>query len=283
MISLIQELSALLHDDLPDRLTRADDSLPPNRSDSSGFSLSHVSRLAVPLEGCHTMEIAREGRIVTIGQIRGGATFMPLGAWNRVDWFVPVRVVTFMFGPEETGANYVTCPGDGRVKNHLEQFLFPPLDREGRTLLEMMSAKGTDGNSREKNLLLVKLLLYHIMDQPPLVSRGKGERTYRNICSWLRENRASRPTREEVAALFKITPNYLSNLFKERSGRSYSSFVNRLKTEEAKRLLSEENLTLAEIAYRCGFGDAAYFCRVFKKETGLRPLEFSRIDTNRPK
>ncbi len=53
-------------------------------------------------------------------------------------------------------------------------------------------------------------------------------------------------------------------------------FVARLRMREARRLLAETRLAVAEVAARVGFEDALYFSRRFRMETGMAPREYRR-------
>ncbi len=48
------------------------------------------------------------------------------------------------------------------------------------------------------------------------------------------------------------------------------------RTQEAKRLLAKTDLTVRQVALRVGFDDPSYFCRFFRRETGLSPGDFRR-------
>ncbi|MBR7145292.1 MAG: helix-turn-helix transcriptional regulator [Lentisphaeria bacterium] len=52
------------------------------------------------------------------------------------------------------------------------------------------------------------------------------------------------------------------------------SYLNKLKLLEAKRMLKETTLPLSEIATRLGFCDDGYFCRFFRRNTGMTPRSF---------
>ena len=67
---------------------------------------------------------------------------------------------------------------------------------------------------------------------------------------------------------------YFRKLFKSAIGVSPAKFMINCKTARAKELLSEDYLSLEEIAERCGFSSLSYFCRVFKSSTGMTPGEF---------
>jgi AraC-like DNA-binding protein len=71
-----------------------------------------------------------------------------------------------------------------------------------------------------------------------------------------------------------ISPDRLRHVFKERTGLSPKQFAAALRVEEAKRLLRDPSLTVAEVAYSVGCEDAFYFSRLFKKATGLSPQGF---------
>ena len=59
-----------------------------------------------------------------------------------------------------------------------------------------------------------------------------------------------------------------------RSGESIGKYIQRRRLCEAKRLLAETDNSVRKIAEAVGFPDNSYFCRVFKKETGVTPLTF---------
>ncbi len=67
---------------------------------------------------------------------------------------------------------------------------------------------------------------------------------------------------------------YLSRHFKVETGQSIMQYYRTLKINEAKRMLREQPLTVAEIATLLCFDTPQYFSRVFKTETGKTPGEY---------
>lgn len=61
-----------------------------------------------------------------------------------------------------------------------------------------------------------------------------------------------------------------------------ATLIQNRKVLEAKRLLSNHQLTIQEVAYRLGFEQPTYFTKYFKKSTGLTPKEFTRHIANSP-
>lgn len=67
---------------------------------------------------------------------------------------------------------------------------------------------------------------------------------------------------------------YLSRCFKEYIGISFGEYVGRYRINEAKRLLTETNLSVLNIAYESGFNSLRSFNRAFKDELGMTPTEY---------
>lgn len=78
----------------------------------------------------------------------------------------------------------------------------------------------------------------------------------------------------EVAAVFGISPNYLSQLFGKYNDTGFNEYINICKISESKKLLTEGNYKVYEIADMLGFESAFYFSKVFKKIEGISPTEY---------
>ena len=74
-----------------------------------------------------------------------------------------------------------------------------------------------------------------------------------------------------------ISENYLSRLVKKYTGRSVGAWIDIVRIQRAKRLLSETRLPIIDIAAAVGIEDQSYFSRLFKKETGLTPSSFRKM------
>ena len=63
-------------------------------------------------------------------------------------------------------------------------------------------------------------------------------------------------------------------LFTHLVGEHPSTYLRRKQIDCAKRLLTQTDLTMNVIAYKCGFGTRTTFFRAFKRETGMTPREY---------
>ena len=93
----------------------------------------------------------------------------------------------------------------------------------------------------------------------------------RNLCTLRRQQRY---TLEEVADAVHLHPAYFSSIFKQCNGSSFKEYLNMVRVEESKRLLSNTEYSIIDIAVACGFDDQSYFSKVFKKYTGMSPKQY---------
>ncbi|MDY3251177.1 MAG: response regulator [Candidatus Choladocola sp.] len=77
-----------------------------------------------------------------------------------------------------------------------------------------------------------------------------------------------------------ISPNYLSHIFKTECGTSISEYVNQVRIQKAKELISNSNMMIYEIAEAVGYGNYIRFTQVFKKYEGCSPVQFRKLHEN---
>ncbi len=81
-----------------------------------------------------------------------------------------------------------------------------------------------------------------------------------------------------VAALaerFAYHPNYLSQMFKQETGRSLQEYIIHERMDLSKRLLSK-GMPVGDVALRVGYGNVTHFSRIFKKNEGLSPKQYQQ-------
>lgn len=84
-------------------------------------------------------------------------------------------------------------------------------------------------------------------------------------------------TLSDLCAHFLKSKSYISHLFKKKSGMTLRSYCNKLKIEDAKKLLKNTNMPITKIAFDVGFNDVSYFVSLFKKESGESPLQYRKL------
>ncbi|MCU6711973.1 response regulator [Paenibacillus sp. J5C_2022] len=80
----------------------------------------------------------------------------------------------------------------------------------------------------------------------------------------------------EVSQETHISPQYLSKLFREKTGETFIEYMTKLRIDEAKRLLQEPGVKVYEVAERVGYSNWKHFSRVFKQYTGYGPSDYKK-------
>lgn len=78
----------------------------------------------------------------------------------------------------------------------------------------------------------------------------------------------------DIAAAACCSPSHLRTLFRNSCGESPIHYLNRMRIEHAKEMLTSNLFRLEEIASACGFRNVYYFSRVFKEYTGISPGKY---------
>ena len=79
---------------------------------------------------------------------------------------------------------------------------------------------------------------------------------------------------QTISDKFFFHPSYFSRRFKERFGESFVNYVTAARIRKSEKLLSDPSLKIQEVAELVGYPDAAYFSSVFRKSTGMTPIQF---------
>lgn len=83
----------------------------------------------------------------------------------------------------------------------------------------------------------------------------------------------------QYAELLYVTPNHLNALCRHLVGKTAGELIRERILLEAKRLLTNAEMSVAEIGYTLNFQDSSYFNRFFKKYTGTTPDDFRKAFT----
>ena len=76
---------------------------------------------------------------------------------------------------------------------------------------------------------------------------------------------------------------YLSSLFSEVEGITIEKYIINQRIEKVKEMITYDQLSLSEIAYKLGYSSVAHLSNQFKKVTGLTPSHFKQVGENKRK
>lgn len=99
----------------------------------------------------------------------------------------------------------------------------------------------------------------------PLVSRA---------IKYIEENYTQTISINELCDSYKINKCYFCNLFKKETGYTFINYLNNYKVEKSKELLKNLSLSLLDVSLAVGYNNQSYYSTIFKKFTGITPLEY---------
>ncbi len=121
--------------------------------------------------------------------------------------------------------------------------------------------------------LIQALTFYTIFKETIYLQRTNFKKNFNDFLS---EHLSDELSVDYIALSLGIGKTKLYDSCKKYLGCSVASHIKNLRIEEAKRLLKDTALSVAEISERVGFSDYNYFCRVFKRETGISAKKYRK-------
>lgn len=140
----------------------------------------------------------------------------------------------------------------------------------------------SDSNVRDMKIyeFLTKLLTMMIeenWDKQTMHYSTSQKRNLQDVKLYLDEHYNEKISLEFLSEHFFINKFYLTRLFKDQFGDSITNYLIKIRITQAKQLLRFSDLSISEIAQKCGMNDANYFSRIFKKVEGCTPGEFRKL------
>ena len=86
----------------------------------------------------------------------------------------------------------------------------------------------------------------------------------------------------KLADIFSYTEKYLSHLFKKNTGVNFNAYLTQMRIDYAVKCIEGGMRSISEIAELCGYYDALYFSKVFKRVKGDTPLAFMKKSEEAP-
>lgn len=107
--------------------------------------------------------------------------------------------------------------------------------------------------------------------------RDRDVQPIRNAKLYIQKHFTEPLTLEEVSDAIGFSVNYFSTLFKKETGEGFNKYLTKVRMDEARNLLRDTPLSVAEICAKVGYGDVKHFTKTFKNETSLTPGEYRKL------
>ena len=195
--------------------------------------------------------------------------------------------------PQGWGVSFDPALLDAELQRTLEQSFVGPqvlnpksaFFRQATRMMELMEDLQTNSsNTRTSqaihalltaslNLLIGLATPEHSRENPKESRASVIERAFRRL---LEQHYKECKQPAYYAAKLAVSVAHLNDTVKQSTGRTVSVHIQTRAILEAKRLLGFTDLSVKEIGYEIGYNEPVYFGKVFKKNTGVTPLDFRR-------
>ncbi len=124
---------------------------------------------------------------------------------------------------------------------------------------------------------LLLALQERISAEPPAQKEGGlSNSSFIQMMSYINSHYDQGLSLNQLAKEMNLNANYLSQVFKKETGKTFLKYITELRIEKAKELLDSGDRSVSQIASSLGFNDYFYFLKTFKRVTGLTPKQYKQ-------
>lgn len=131
--------------------------------------------------------------------------------------------------------------------------------------LEFISILNDLGNSKNQRMLSNSSVEKEDFDNSDKIKK---------VYEYIQQNFNKTITLNEISELVNMSPVTFNRFIKSRTGKTFITYINDTRIGFASRWLLDSELSIGEIAFKCGFNNIANFNRLFKKSKQCTPKEF---------
>ncbi|RUT78215.1 AraC family transcriptional regulator [Ancylomarina longa] len=187
------------------------------------------------------------------------------------------------FKKESFGKEFFLLPEMSRIRKFLKKS-FQGVRVNGSTKFKIIQQLKTLHTSDFAQRIIILLQILQILalsdDLEYLASenfvesfkQSSNQKLYK-IYEYVSKNFQQKIELEEAAKVANMSKSAFCRFFKSKTKKTFSEFLNEMRINYSKKLLLEGKLTIAQIAYECGFNSPSYFNKQFKAFTGNSPLQ----------
>lgn len=228
-----------------------------------------ISHTLLWCQNCSVVITDKSGKVLTVKQNQ--IVYMAKGSEYRLDFFDtdPSRADTIVIHFQMTDLN-----GEDIIPSTIPMICMKDVDLSFAMLINSMA------DEFKNNIVCVPELKSSIYKLLSAICQKRKKRAIKNkyTCIYtgiklLEQNNDMKIG--DIAEICGVSECYFRKLFKEYSGESPMDFRQHYRIEKAKQLLlSDEGLSVSEIAEELNFSDIYHFSKTFKKLTNMSPTQF---------
>jgi len=210
----------------------------------------------------------------------------------------PLWVYNCIFKPEFIDYSLVNCKDFSSITNHFLFRSFFPEEVDWDVDIHLSDTNSSDIEDIYEKMykeyqikepgyievlrsnvieLLIKIFrLYRKKDRLDNGIEAGRRQIIDTVIQYMKMNYAQKLSLEELSMMAFLSRNYFCKLFKDCTGMTVFEYAQKIRIEEACRMLNDTDKKVVDIAAEVGYKDIKYFNTVFKKVTGKTPRDFRK-------
>jgi AraC family transcriptional regulator len=235
--------------------------------------------ICILLSDCQTERRVNGGRLHCNHAQRGDLIIYPATSEHWVRWQEQAEFLLLFLEPD-----LLTQAANELASHGTVDMIASEQERDDPLMLQIVLALKTEideGLAASSSLyaeslantLAAHLLRHYSVWKPALrdAIEKHSASTLRYVIEYIHDNLDQPLTLDELSHVAGLSPYHFARTFKQLTGVTPHHYVLNARVEQAKGLLLQGKLTIAEIAYQVGFFDQSHFTRSFKRLVGVTP------------
>ena len=272
------------HPFYPNHTSETDGGIQILRMTPTGFTHQHTYfELVYVLRGSATRKLSDASIPVSAGDYYVANPRTAHGYENLQD----LEVIHCLFSPHHINQALSDCPSISSLLSHrilhfgvpvdipIADRVFHDTDGSMRRIIRNMEkeyAEKTTGYMEMLRCYLTQALVHAVRASE---TRFPHE-AIPKVMEYLKLHYTEPLSLDNLSQLVGYTPQYLSSLFSSEVGMNIQEFLQRMRIEEACKLLADTNLSVAEVAAAVGYQDTRHFSKVFRRYQIISPREYRK-------
>ena len=159
-----------------------------------------------------------------------------------------------------------------------KRFIRPAKELQPEIAQIFTQIEGAYNSHDEEKMFLSFLRLAQLLNDAPKAIVDGPQTVLHEIMKYTQQHYAEIDNLQDLADAMFISKYHICHLFSKYVEIPFSGYLTRIRLKNAVEMLAETRASISEIAEKCGFKTATYFCNVFKKEYGVTPLAYRKLN-----
>ena len=101
------------------------------------------------------------------------------------------------------------------------------------------------------------------------------------VLKYIKDNYDKNINLDDAAKSVNLSYHYFSKIFKDEMGKNFVDYLTEFRIEKSMEFLTKDSYSIKEVCHKIGYNDPNYYCKIFKKVTGMTPTEYRTTIQNK--